>query len=36
MAEQKTLSSQRVRNIQNTTAKRTVLVTGDAMFDQFL
>ena len=36
MAERKTLTRQRARNILNTTAKRTVLVTGDAMLDQFL
>ena len=36
MAERKTLSRQRARNILNTAAKRTVLVTGDAMLDQFL
>ncbi|MAE32616.1 MAG: D-glycero-beta-D-manno-heptose-7-phosphate kinase [Verrucomicrobiales bacterium] len=36
MAEQKTVSRQRARNILNTAAKRTVLVTGDAMLDQFL
>ena len=36
MAERKTVSRQRARNILNTAAKRTVLVTGDAMLDQFL
>ena len=36
MAERKTLTRQRARNILNTAAKRTVLVTGDAMLDQFL
>ena len=36
MAERKTLSRQRARNILNTATKRTVLVTGDAMLDQFL
>ncbi|MDP6678444.1 MAG: D-glycero-beta-D-manno-heptose-7-phosphate kinase [Verrucomicrobiota bacterium] len=36
MAEQKTVSRRRARNILNTAAKRTVLVTGDAMLDQFL
>ncbi len=36
MVERKTLTRQRARNILNTTAKRTVLVTGDAMLDQFL
>ena len=36
MAERKKLTRQRARNILNTAAKRTVLVTGDAMLDQFL
>ena len=36
MAERKTLSRQRDRNILNTAARRTVLVTGDVMLDQFL
>ena len=36
MAERKTVSRQRVRNILNTAARRTVLVTGDVMLDQFL
>ncbi len=36
MAEQKKISRQRARNILNTAAKRTILVTGDAMLDQFL
>ena len=36
MAERKTLSRQRARNILSTAARRTVLVTGDAMLDQFL
>ena len=36
MAEQKKISRQRARYILNTAAKRTVLVTGDAMLDQFL
>ena len=36
MAERKTLSRQRARNILNTAARRTVLVTGDVMLDQFL
>ncbi|MBO61487.1 MAG: D-glycero-beta-D-manno-heptose-7-phosphate kinase [Verrucomicrobiales bacterium] len=36
MAETKTLSRQRARRILNAAAKRTVLVTGDAMLDQFI
>ena len=36
MAEKKTLSRQRARSILNAAAKRTVLVTGDAMLDQFI
>ena len=36
MAERKKLTRQRARNILNTAAKRTVLVTGDPMLDQFL
>ena len=36
MAERKTVSRQRARNILNTAARRTVLVTGDVMLDQFL
>jgi len=36
MAERKTLTRQRARNILNTAARRTVIITGDAMLDQFL
>ena len=36
MAERKKLTRQRARNILNTAAKRTVLVTGDPMLDHFL
>ena len=36
MAERKALTRQRARNILSTAARRTVLVTGDAMLDQFL
>ena len=36
MAENKTISRQRARRILAEAAKRTVLVTGDAMLDQFL
>ena len=36
MAEKKTLSRQRAHSILNAAAKRTVLVTGDAMLDQFI
>ena len=36
MAERKTLTRQRARNILNTAAQRTVIITGDAMLDQFL
>ena len=36
MAEKKTLSRQRARSILNAAAERTVLVTGDAMLDQFI
>ena len=36
MAEKKTLSRQRARRILTAAVKRTVLVTGDAMLDQFI
>ena len=36
MAEGKTLTRQHARNILNIASKRTVLVTGDVMLDQFL
>ncbi|MDP6794315.1 MAG: D-glycero-beta-D-manno-heptose-7-phosphate kinase [Verrucomicrobiota bacterium] len=36
MAERKTVSRQRARNILNTADKRTVIVTGDVMLDQFV
>ena len=36
MAEKKTLSKQRARSILQAASKKVVLVTGDAMLDQFI
>ena len=36
MAEKRTLSKQRARSILQAASKKVVLVTGDAMLDQFI